>query len=568
MPNTEINLTTFDHEAIKDQLVQFLEQSGKFDDFNFEGSTINVINDLLARNTSLMAYMANMVANESFLQSAQIRGNVVSHAQKLSYNPRSVVSSRARINVRVRVPDTNGISANIIMPQGTVFYASYEGELYRFVTIEPYTMYLEGNEYIAEEVDIYQGQLITNRFVHIAGDSFEIPNPEIDTNTIKVLVYEDGQPVRYTQVKSVSDTMENKKLFYGFENHMKRFSIEFGKNLIGDEPETNTQVEVTYINCEANHANGASVFRAASTIDGYAGITVETVNPAFGGSEREDIESIRFIAPRQYQIQDRAVGAEDYAIKLREEYPFIRSIRSWGGEENQPPIYGRVMISIIPNNGQVIDRGIQNEMKSYLGTYKFGGITPEFVDPSEIGLRIDTEFSVDNRRTPKTFNQLFAEIQNLVEEYNDSELIRFERNYNNALVTQRAMNIRGVDSILIQPTMFATFNPVQRSNHVYSFNFGNRIVPNSLRSVGLNTSIGEQQSLYDNEGEVFITSQNRTRKVGDIDYTTGKFTLQVDALGTSPFKVYVEPVNKNVYVRNNQYIAIKEYGKPRLIDRT
>lgn len=566
MTSTEINVASLDHDTLKQSLINFIAATGNFDDFDYEGSAINTLIDTLTRNTQYDSFLANMLANESFIQSAQLRANVVSHAQKLSYTPRSCSSARATVDVTITPAETVGLASTLEMPAGTTFLASMNGETYYFVTNQLYTMTLNvSNEYVVEDVELYQGQRITNTFIHTTNDPHNIPNERIDTSTLSIYSIESGIQYTFTEATSIIDTTLYEDFYFISENYLGLYQIDFGKDLIGREPTNNSAINVTYINCEDAHANGASTFIAGSSISGYSNIAVSTVQAAYGGDEKEDIEEIRFLAPRAYQVQDRAVIATDYQTLVKNEYPFISSVKVWGGEDNDPPEWGKVFLSVISDDGNALTTTIKNDITDYLKDYNVGSITPEFVTAEEINLDLDINFAYDNKLTSSTFNELSSSIRTIVESYNTTELLDFGNFYNDSKLTNNIFTVKGIKTVDIEKTAYINFDVLRYTDPTYIIDFDNPIVPGSLVMTDFEVDINSiQHQLYDDEsGNVvlsYLTGEVLTTEtVGTIDYDTGEIEIILNMIqDASTAKMTVTPLNENFFAYNNKYLNIDE----------
>lgn len=564
MARQDVDVTSFDHEDLKQSLIDFLKASGKFDEFDFEGSAINTLIDMLVRNTHYDSFLANMLANESFIDGAQIRGNVVSHAQKLSYTPRSATASRAIIDVKVIPADKTNLDTTIEIPTNTVFLATVNGESFQFITNDSYIMTLDSNnDYVVSDVEIFQGQRIENSFVHIANDTIEIPNSRIDTSTLAVSSLESGEQYVFELAESISELTLDRNFYFLSENYRQNYEVEFGKNIISREPENNSAITVSYINTETEHANGASSFIPASTINGYANIEVDVTQNSYGGSDREEIEDIRFLAPKTYQAQDRAVVESDYSILVKKRFPFIQSLKTWGGEDNDPPRYGVVFMSIISDQGQVLTRSIKREILSYLEDYNIGSITNEIVDSEGIGLDLTVHFAFDSRLTNRTFNQLKSEIDTIVDTYNDNNLERFDNYYNDSKLSDLIMDIRGIETVNIEKTAKVQFDVLRFDGPSYSYNMKNPLTPGTfiIDNFSADANATSQVITDDTDGNIVYTKTvsgvTTDTDIGTIDYDSGEFEFSINMIQDDlRFFARVEPLNENFYVYNNKYLYI------------
>lgn len=577
--NKELMVTSFDHDDLKTDLINFLKSTEQFGDFDYEGSYINTLVDLLVRNTEFSAYMANFMANESFLDSAQIRSSVVSHAQKLSYTPRSRTASRLVSDVTVTPSTPDFGTPNITMDAGTSFLVSDGSSTYSFVNLEDYVMGLDdltGN-YTAEGVYFYQGQRITSKFIHNQNESVVIPNPNIDTSTIIVSV---SNPSAlndwevYKKATAIQDTGKDQLIYFLGENTNGLATIDFGQNILGTEPAQGSVVHVTYINVEPEHANGAASLVPASTIGGYSNITTNVVAGAYGGAERESIDEVRFTAPKVYQSQNRALTTTDYIPLIKSQFPYIKSVIVWGGESNNPPKYGKVLMSFITNIDRNLTKSTKDEITSYLKDYNVGSITPEIIDPIKFGLNLDVYITYDGRRTSGTFSQVASDTQSIINKFSIDNINEFGKYYNDAQLVSNIMKQKGMDSVDIKKTVNHTMDVLRFPNPIYNIDFGNAIEEGSVSLSNFMVDInGINHQMYDLDGDLIveykINGVTFKETVGTIDYETGYLSFIINMIQSDKtFSVYVKPMKDNFYIENNKYLVIDKVNIGRLNGRT
>jgi hypothetical protein len=557
----QLNVTSLDTEDLKQSLISFVQEKPEFSDIDYEGSAINTIVDLLVYNTSFTSYQANMVANESFLDTAQIRRNVVSHAQKLSYVPKSTTASRLICDIEVIPVQKTNIPTSIVMDAGTQFIASSDNVSFTFINNEAYVLSYSNvsQSYKAFNVDLYQGQRITERYTY-ASESINLSNTNADTATMLINV----NSTPYTKATSIDEFSNTALVYFLGENQYTQPVIEFGKNILGLEPSDGDIVTITYIATEKDSANGLSNLVPASTISGYSNIVTTVTTAAYGGSEREDIDSIRFQAPKIYQAQDRALTDTDYIPILKTRFPFIRSAIAWGGETNIPPAYGTVFISILSDSGQ-ITTSVKQQMVSFLSTKNVGSVTPTIVEPDIFHANLNIIFSYDNRRTNLSFSSLVAAIKNVVTEYNE-EISDFGLFLNPSELISRIKMISGITSVDINKLVYKDVNVLNFENPLYSVNFKNEIHVGSLAIDGFSVANNSTETkVYDDKlGNVFLSyvdssSITRVSNIGTIDYKTGEVEFALNIIdGTESLRVFVRPLQDNFYVNQNQIISIDQ----------
>jgi hypothetical protein len=556
----QLNVTSLDTEDLKQSLISFVQEKPEFSDIDYEGSAINTIVDLLVYNTSFTSYQANMVANESFLDTAQIRRNVVSHSQKLSYVPKSTTASRIICDIEVIPVQKTNISSSIVMDAGTQFIASSENTSFTFVNKDSFVLSYSNvsQSYKAFDVDLYQGQRITERYTY-SGQSINISNTNADTSTMLINV----NSTPYTKATSIDQFSNTSLLYFLGENQYTQSVVEFGKNILGLEPSDGDIVTITYIATEKDSANGLTNLVPASTISGYSNIITTVTTAAYGGSDRESIESIRFQAPKIYQAQDRALTENDYIPILKSRFPFIRSAIAWGGEKNIPPAYGNVFISILSDRAK-ISSSIKQQMVSYLSSKNVGSITPTIVDAVIFNANLHIMFSYDSRSTNLNFSSLVVVIKEIVKNYNN-EIFDFGLFLNPSELISRIKMISGITSVDIEKVVYKDIDVLNFENPVYSVNFMNKIYAGSLAIDGFsvaNNSTNEKVR-DDMQGNIVLSyvdssSITQTSNIGTIDYESGKVEFELNIIEGDNLRVFVQPLLDNFYVNQNQVVKIDQ----------
>jgi len=564
MAREEIDITNFDHSSLKQELITFLQSTGEFDDFDFEGSTINTLIDLLVRNSHYDAFLANMLSNESFIQSAQIRQNVISHAEKLSYTAKSTTASRLICTIEVIPTDTTNAPTSIVLETGTPFIGSVDGQSYTFTNIEPYTLTYSSTSqsYKASGVNLYQGSLLTSNLIHLSNEPVIIPNSNCDTSTLSVVAKSNGEDRVYNIARSIDQLSSTSSVYFLSENTRGQYEVSFGRDVLGNEPDDNSVVRLTYVATELEHANGVTSLVSGSLIGGYSNIQINVTTKSYGGTDKEDIEDVRFFAPKSYQSQNRGLTDSDYIPLLKQQFSFIRNAISWGGEKNDPPVYGSVFISILSEEGGLITNAVKQQMEDYLSDYNVGSITPTITNPDEYGIDLSIEFAYDNRLTTKGFNELSLEVKNVVDNCTDS-LYNFGQFYNQSLLNEKIMSIPGITSVNIDKVCSYEFDVLRFENPVYTIKFENALEENTISMEDFKiASDGTEHRLYDDGGSIFVSYVNQsnqtiTNEVGTVDYETGgiEFTLNM-IQDQSKMKINVKTIEDNFYVKRNMVVFI------------
>ena len=387
---TNLNVTELDFDQIKKNLKNFLKQQSEFNDYDFDGSGLSVLLDVLAYNTHYNAMNAHYSLNEAFLDSAQIRGNVVTRAKLLGYIPRSILSPRATVTITVNVADVVGVKpATINLNRGTKLKSTVDGEEYNYIVLNTQSAELSNNQYVFSNVTLVEGELRELKFRvdnDIENQKFQLSDFNADTSTLRVRVQENEESTSfdiYTKFESLKDVTSTTKVFYLQENSSEYFEVYFGDGITGLKPSNNNIVTLDYVITEGSESNGASVFTMNDSISGYSNITVATSSNSQGGDDKETTESIRFNAPLSFASQNRAVTSDDYATIIKNSFSNIDSISTWGGEDNDPPDYGKAYISVKPITADKLTEAEKNTIKaSILRGKNVVSITPEILDPS------------------------------------------------------------------------------------------------------------------------------------------------------------------------------------------
>ena len=353
-----IRVTELDFTEIKNNLKSYLKAQPKFADYNFEGSAINTLLDVLAYNTHYSAVYSNMVANEMFLDSAVKRDSIVSLAKHLGYTPRSSTAPTAVINVTINSPA--GSPATLTMPSGTTFSTQVNGTSYSYVTQSDLTIVPSSGVYTFTNVNIKEGTSIRYEYTKDSADfnqRFLIQDDRADTSTLKVLVQNsttDATTTTFTRAENILDVKDTSEVYFLNAVEDGQYEVTFGDGILGKALSDGNIIVLEYLITNEETSNGAKTFTLSSTVGGTTNATITTVSNSQGGAVRETLDSIKFNAPKYYSSQNRAVTAEDFKVILPKLYGNVDSMQVWGGEDNDPPIYGKVFLSIKPVTGTTL----------------------------------------------------------------------------------------------------------------------------------------------------------------------------------------------------------------------
>ena len=425
-----IEITDLDFDSVKANFKTFLSQQNSFTDYNFEGSGMSVLMDLLAYNTHYLAFHANMLANEMFIDTALTRSSAVSHAKALGYIPSSTKSANATIDVTVRgVPLSQ---KSVVMAAGTIFTTTVNDVSYQFVTIGDHTATSDTGIFMFTDIKIYEGTRI--RYTYTVDSSnleqqFVIPSSAVDTGTVVVSVQTSSSDVT-TEVYTLNTdyaVLDSTSLKYFLQEiEDGKYEVYFGDGVNGKKPIDGNIVILDYVVTNGSVADGATAFTASSTVGGYSNVNVTTTSSAAGGGDAESVDSIKFNAPLKYAAQGRAVTPDDYKAIVPTVYTNIKSIQCWGGEDNDPPIYGKVYVAIRPNTGTSLTTTTKNSIVTNLKKYNVASIVPEIVDAEILYLVLGVTAKYNSTVTEKSKSDIQALVETTVSSFNTNNLQKFD----------------------------------------------------------------------------------------------------------------------------------------------
>lgn len=406
MADSSIVLTQLDFDSYKDSLKTFLKAQDRFKDYDFDGSNLSVLLDLLSYNTYQNAFYMNMVSNEMFLDSAKLRDSVVSHAKELNYLPRSFRSSSATIQLTITSADS--AKRSIVIPKGTTFTTRVDDFTYNFSTVENVVITNRSPSgsnfvYTSDNIRIYEGNYLSDTYNVNYNNPlvYKISNKRVDLESLLVTVFEDnGTTVQtYTRATSLFGHDLNSKVFFLQPGVGDAYEVVFGDGVVGRKPKNNSVVVIEYRVCNGELPNGAFRFINTARIDGESNVVVETISAATDGAVAEDMNSIKFNAPRAFTTQERAVTSEDYENLLKTNFPEINAVVAYGGEDANPPQYGRIFLSIDLQDVDGLPKIKENEYKRFLRSRSSVAIEPIFVSPDYTYLYVKTNIKYNINRT-------------------------------------------------------------------------------------------------------------------------------------------------------------------------
>jgi hypothetical protein len=547
MASNKLEVSDFDFDDIKTNLKTFLRSQSEFQDYDFEGSGFAILLDILAYNTHYLGFNANMLANEMYLDSADIRKNIISLAKMLGYTPSSVRAPTASIDILVG----DGSGSSITMTKGTAFTTTIDGTTYQFINNADVVTTPVNGVYRFSNVTIYEGTLVTFRYTADTTDTdqrFIIPSSLVDTSTLIVKVQNsstDTTTNTYTLATGLATVQSTSKVYFLQEVEDGKFEVYFGDNVIGSSLSNGNIVILEYIVTNVEAANGASTFTASTTIGGFSNLTITTNSNAQGGTPAETKESVRFNAPLQYSAQNRAVTTSDYESLVQSIYPNALSISAWGGEDDETPVYGTVKIAIKAASGSTLTTATKQSIVTQLKKYNVASVTPVIVDPETTSILLTSTVKYDEKLTTKTATTLKSDIVSILTNYNTATLQKFDGVFRYSKVTSLIDNTdTSIVSNITTIKVRKNFTPILNTSSRYDIYFRNSLYNpvsgyNSvnggiLESTGFKIS-GDSTNIFylDDDGAGNIrryrligsvrTYVNNTQ--GTINYTTGQIIL-------------------------------------------
>lgn len=427
--NVSIDLVGLDFDNIKNNLKNFMRSKAAFKDYDFEGSNISTLVDLLAYNTYLNSFYLNMVASEMFLDSASQRDSVISHAKELNYLPRSYKSAYATLKVDITPSSPN--TATVVVPKYTSFTAKVGSNSYSFTTDTSVVLNEPTLGVFSANLVVYEGSVVTDTFVKTSntGQRFVISNPTVDIGSINLEIIENnGTDVfDYVFAESLYNISANSQVYYLQPAENQQYEIIFGENVLGRTPKEGATIVVTYRACSGELPNGAVNFALDGAIDGQSNVQITTLIRSAGGAVNESIESVRLNAPRTFATQQRAVTASDYEALLKANFSEIASVSVYGGEEVNPPQYGKVFCSVDINDADGVPDNRKRLYKNFLKTKSPLSIDIEIIDPELVYYALDGDVTYDVRSTKKSSSEIRSLVLASIQTYNSQFLNGFNR---------------------------------------------------------------------------------------------------------------------------------------------
>jgi len=584
--NRNLKVDELNFDLIKANFRSFLQSQDQFRDYNFEGSGLTALLDILAYNTYYNSFYLNMASAEAFLSTAQKRNSVVALAKSLNYTPRSVSSARITGTATLTV---TGSPTSVTIPQYTEFSGTIDGTTYKFLTTEAAVISPDSGVY-SGTISLVEGTVITRRYTVSALDTdqrFLIPNLNADTSTLSVTVLNsssDSTTRTFTKVSNLVEVDATDQVFFLEEVEDGQFEVKFGDDTFGIALDAGNIVVLEYIASSGPDANDIQVLTYNDSISGVTTITFTAADPASGGAIRESITSIRFNAPKAYESQNRVVTAEDYRALLLQQSS-VDSVTVWGGEDNDPPEYGKVFVAIKPVVGTALSATEKaNLINTVIKPKKILTVSTEIVDPEFLYLLIDSTVKYNSDNTSLTGAELKSLVTTVIQNFNDTDIDEFERyfrysklsrliDFADRSILNNILSVRMRREVAIQLGISTRYeinfsNAIDNTTNgrpaTHPYGAGNKVTSNAFTYLGFTNCFLEENNGIMRIYRTFGASNLAVvSNAGTLDYTTGKIILTnfaptAFADGSTTLKLTAFPGEKDILPLRNQIVQIRD----------
>jgi hypothetical protein len=586
MPYTQVS--NLDFNQIKTSLKEYMRAQSDFSDYDFEGSTLSVLIDTLAYNTYYTAFNTNMVVNELFIDSATLRDNVVAIAKQLGYRPKSATSPTAYVSFTVNYTNPT-TDKELILKKGTGFTATYDNSIYNYVTIDDVKAQVANGVATFTNVAVNEGTQITNTFVvstAVKSQRFILDNANIDTNTIRVKVYPTGGSFNepYLVADNILGVDGTSKVFFLDEIEDERYEILMGDGVLGKKLENNARIEVSYLVTSGPASNGVRSFVFSGVLENTNNVsptsfttTINSTVAASGGEEIESTQKIKYTAPKAYGTQERAVTADDYEAIVRKVYPATSDIIIFGGEDQEPPQYGKVFIVLKPTDASYLTSLTKNKIISDLKKYVVASVEPQIVDPSILYVEMMSKIYYNSSITDQTPTQIRDKVIGGVQSYIDtSDTEKFNGKFRySKFVGVIDDSDPSINSNLTSLTMRKDFYPSLNSTFYYEICFQNAFDEDCddpvLSSTGFRVTEYPNFDVYveDRNGKIILYRLDTVtgdkvvldNDIGDIDYVRGELkmynlTIIKGSFFDNRISVRVKPLSNDIKAMREVYLDV------------
>lgn len=577
--NKRISVAELDFDAIKTNIKNYLKGQTEFTDYDFEGSAMSVLIDLLAYNTHYNSIYTNLAVNEMFLDSASKRSSVVSLAKMLGYTPVSAKCATATVNISISSPTSN--PAVVTLPANQPFTASLDGKTYTFYNREAITVSKNSSGvYQFAGVTLVEGTPLKFKYSYTDGQRILVPNSNVDLSTLAVRVQETATTDEYAVFSKVEDLVvanETTNVYFIKEIDNGLYELNFGNGIVGMALSPGNVITLDYYVSSLEAANNIKSFTYGGVTLLGSNLSVVTISESSGGSSSEAISSIKFNAPRTYAAQNRAVTPEDYKVLVRSILPEVQTVQVWGGENNIPKIYGKTFICVKPTTSTKLTTVQKDYLTSSLLKRNVVSITPEIVDPEYLNISIDCTVYYNDRNTTKTPSQLTTIVKNAITKYDTDNLQKFDGLLRfSKLSSLIDSSDTSITNNITKLTITRRITPKYNLNSEYIINLinpisqeGNKLgevfkstgflIPNSTNSHYLDDDENGNIRLFYYDTNYSKIIVNAT--IGTISYSTGLINiknLNIASLADDAFEITVKPASYDVVSALNQIVQIDE----------
>ena len=552
--NTATSLTEIDFEGIKNNLKLFLRNNNTIRDYDFEGSNINTLLDILSYNTYLNNFYLNMIANEMFLDTATTRDAIVSHIKELNYIPRSFHSAKAVIDIQIF---PSGTPSQIVMPKFSEFTTTVAGTSLVFstqdsITIKPSQNSSGSRVYVANNVEIFEGKEV-NEFFTVNSNNFvaEIANEGVDTRHLEVNIKESQSSTvnaNWTKAETLFGLSSTSNSYFLEPTEGSKFRVTFGDGTFGKKPVQGNILKLTYRNSSGKAGNNAKIFNAG-TIDGHTNVVVTTVTNSLGGLEIESIEDIKFNAPKSFQVQERAVTSNDYKILAQKEFPQIKNVLAFGGEQMTPPQYGKVILAVDLADADGVPESLKKSVADFFKKRSPVSIDTEVIIPEFLHLDIKGTTVYNITDTAQAPSAIASKASSALVSFAENNINGFDVTYRNSKALSAIdSSDNSIVSTELDVRLFKKITPSATLTSSYAIDFNNELKPDDILNTATTIkklylpaiesslfTFGTTASAFfidDGAGGLKVVKTDSNDKIvellanaGSVDYDTGKVNI-------------------------------------------
>ena len=570
MPYTQVS--NLDFEDIKTSLKEYMRAQSEFTDYDFDGSALSTLIDTLAYNTYYTAFNTNMVVNELFIDSATLRDNVVAIAKQLGYRPKSATAPTAYVSFTATYTNPT-TDTELILKKGTGFISSFDNNVYQYVVTDDIKAQVINNVATFTNVEVKEGTQLVNTFTvntSLKSQKFILDNPNIDTNTIRVKVFPTGGSFSepYLVADNILGVDATSKVFFLDEIEDQRYEILMGDGVLGKKLENNARIEVSYLTTAGPESNGVRTFVFSGVLENPNGVTPSNITTSItstvasaGGEEIESTQKIKYTAPKAYGTQERAVTAQDYEAIVRQVYPATSDIIIFGGEDQEPPEYGKVFIALKPTDASYLTSLTKNRIIQELKKYVVASVEPKLVDPSILFVELTSKIYYNGEMTDQTTSQIRDKVIGSVQSYldtSDTEKFNGKFRYSKAIGVIDDAD-KSINSNLTSIIMRKDFYPSLNSTFYYELCFQNAFDEDCDDPIL--SSTGFRVTEYPNF-DVYVEDRNKKIVLYRLDSVTGEKVVLDSDIGDIDYvkgelKMYNLTIIKGSFFDNRISVRVK-----------